>query len=134
MTKKELMKIITGILLNLEDDRWVVDVRLKKKINAKKKGSAGELELVNELKKYGMDCRRSQQYCGDAGDADVVGLKGIFVECKRVQNLNLHEAMNKAIEQCGCDVPAIFHRKDKTDWLVTMTLCEWMEFYKRWVK
>lgn len=134
MTKKEMIKKLQRFCIELGEDRWVIDIRLKKKINAKKKGSAGELELVNELKKFGFECRRSQQYCGDAGDADVVGLKGIFIECKRVQNLNVHEAMDKATEQAKCEVPVIFHRKDNTDWLATMTLTEWVEFYKRWVK
>lgn len=131
-TKKEVLRSIGKFLEGYGEERWIVDIRLKKNIKAKRKGSAGELELVHELNERGFECRRSQQYCGDAGDADVVGLKGIFVECKRVQNLNIHEAMSKAVEQCKDDVPAIFHRKDNTNWVVTMGLDDWVAFYKEW--
>lgn len=47
-----------------------------------------ERELANLLKdRYGYDCRRGQQFCGSNGDADVVGLPGIHIECKRVEKL-----------------------------------------------
>ena len=45
-------------------------------------------ELANLLKDYGFeDARRGQQYCGANGDADVVGLEGVHIECKRVEKL-----------------------------------------------
>ena len=54
-------------------------------MNSNRKGKEGERELANLLKdRYGYDCRRGQQFCGSNGDADVVGLPGIHIECKRV--------------------------------------------------
>ncbi len=47
------------------------------------------------------DCRRGQQYCGCSGAADVVGLPGIHIECKRVERLNLHDAMDQAVRDAG---------------------------------
>lgn len=56
-------------------------------MNSNQKGKKGERELAAILKSYGYeDSRRGQQYCGSNGDADVVGLPGIHIECKRVMN------------------------------------------------
>ena len=57
--------------------------------NSRRKGTAGEIELAKELRKYGFDTRRGQQYCGANGDADVVGIPGLHIECKRVERLNV---------------------------------------------
>lgn len=104
------------------------------KINSKKKGAAGERELAKLLRDYGYDTRRSQQYCGVNGDADVVGLPGIHIECKRVERLNICEAMEQAINDSGAndlpfgyDFPTVFHRKNNCEWLVTMRLEDWLD-------
>lgn len=99
--------------------------------NSRQKGARGERELAAVLREHGYDCRRGQQYCGANGDADVVGLPGIHIECKRVESLNIH----KAIEQAKSDArenerPAVFHRKNGKPWLVTMTLEDWMKIFK----
>ena len=99
--------------------------------NSRQKGARGERELAAVLREHGYDCRRGQQYCGANGDADVVGLPGIHIECKRVESLNIH----KAIEQAKRDareneLPAVFHRKNGKPWLVTMTLEDWMKIFK----
>ena len=59
----------------------------------REKGKRGERELAGRLRDHGYDCRRGQQFCGASGDADVTGLPGIHIECKRVERLNLQEAM-----------------------------------------
>ena len=105
----------------------------KKRKNSKAKGAAGERELANKLKEYGYDCRRGQQYCGIDGNADVIGLEGIHIECKRVQKLNLDDAMLQAIRDRKADeYPAVFHRKNNREWLVTMKLDDWINLYREW--
>lgn len=99
--------------------------------NSRQKGARGERELAAVLREHGFECRRGQQFCGTNGDADVVGLPGIHIECKRVESLNIH----KAIEQAKSDareneLPAVFHRKNGKPWLVTMTLEDWMKIFK----
>lgn len=104
-------------------------------MNSKKKGKTGELELANLLKKHGYDTRRSVQYCGSNGDADVVGLDGIHIECKRVERLNIDDAMQQAISDAReGELPAVFHRKNRKKWLVTMTLDDWIGMYEKAVK
>lgn len=98
--------------------------------NSRAKGASGERELANILKGYGYTARRGQQYCGANGDADVVGLDSIHIECKRVERLNIDDAMEQAIADAKAgELPAVFHRKNRKKWLVTMTLDGWMALY-----
>lgn len=100
-------------------------------MNSRNKGAAGERELSHVLQGYGFNCRRGQQYCGANGDADVVGLPGIHIECKRVECLNISEAMKQAVRDAdAAEVPAVFHRKNREGWLVTVTLDGFMKLYQ----
>jgi Holliday junction resolvase len=100
--------------------------------NSRQKGKRGELELAKALKEnFGWaSARRSQQFCGDAGDSDLIAEEAptLFIECKLVQNLNLHKAMDLAVEQSNGTTPAVFHRKDRTGWLVTVRIEDVREF------
>jgi len=107
------------------------------KINSRNKGSQGERELAGKLKEHGYDeSRRTQQFCGKGGDsADVIGLDGIHIECKRVEKLNIDNAMVQASDDHKPTTkPAVFHRKNRKPWMVTMLLDDWMELYKGWRK
>lgn len=105
-------------------------------MNSRQKGARGERELANVLKSYGYeDSRRGQQYCGSNGDADVVGLSGIHIECKRVEKLNLEKAMEQAEhDRKEQEKAVVFHRKDRKSWLVTMKLEDWMELFQAYEK
>lgn len=101
-------------------------------MNSKQKGSAGERELSNKLKEYGFDTRRSQQYCGANGDSDVVGIDGLHIECKRVERLNVSDAMKQAVSDAKSgNVPVVMHRKNREEWLVTMRMSDWVDMFKR---
>lgn len=97
------------------------------------KGKVGERELAGYLKEYGYDCRRGVQYCGRNGDADVVGLPGIHIECKRVERLDLTAAMDQSKRDAReGEMPTVMHRKNHCEWLVTMRLEDWMRIYSEW--
>lgn len=101
--------------------------------NSKRKGARGERELSSKFKEYGFDTRRGQQYCGANGDADVVGLPGIHIECKRVEKLNIYDAISQARhDKNENELPVVFHRKDRSEWLVTMTFDDWMKLYRKY--
>ena len=98
--------------------------------NSRAKGAKGERELARKLREYGYDCRRGQQYSGANGDADVVGLEGIHIECKRVERLNIDDAIAQAKRDARAgELPAVFHRKNNHEWLVTMPMDDWMRMY-----
>lgn len=105
------------------------------KINSKQKGKNGELEFVKKCKEYGFkDARRSQQFAGINNDADVVGLPDIHVEVKRVERLNIDNAMEQAQrDKKEEELAIVAHRKNNKEWLITMTAEDWFEIYKRYL-
>lgn len=96
-------------------------------VNGNLKGKAGEREacraIADVFKLPANTLRRSQQYCGAAGDADVVGIPNLHIECKRVEKLNLDAAIKKVTEECPeGDVPIVVHRRNRKKWRVTVEL------------
>lgn len=66
---------------------------------SRNKGKRGELELALKLRELGFpDVHRSQQYCGSAASADILGLPGIHAEVKRTENLSLYTAYAQATQ------------------------------------
>lgn len=102
-------------------------------MNSRQKGKRGELGLARRLRELGWECRRGQQYAGANGDADVVGLPGIHIECKYKQRLDLLNAMAQSIHDAREDeIPTVMHRKNNTEWLVTMRLTDWIKLFSAW--
>ena len=103
-------------------------------INSRQKGARFERKLASKLKEYGYDCRRGQQYCGANGDADVVGLPHIHIEAKAQEKMYLYDwiAQAKRDAEAGGEgkLPAVFHKKNNAEILVTMTLEDWMHIYR----
>lgn len=117
-------------------------------MNSREKGKRGETEIARLLREYGYETRRGQQFSGANGDADVIGLPGIHIECKRVEHLNIDKALEQSVRDAYADslrqgsevIPAVFHRsnddrkKDSTKgvWKVTMRLDDWMKLFREW--
>lgn len=102
-------------------------------MNSRNKGATGERELAKVLRGYGYDCRRGQQYCGANGDADVVGMPGLHIECKRVERLNLDNAMAQAkADARDEEIPVVMHRKNNGEWRVTIPLKDFVVIYREW--
>lgn len=103
---------------------------------SQRKGRSGELELVRVLNDNGIPARPGDPV-SYGSTPDVVGVPGIHPEVKRVERLNVHEAMAQAVrdsKKFGDGLPAVFHRRNRTEWLVTMTLTDWIRIYKRFKK
>jgi Holliday junction resolvase len=97
-------------------------------MNSREKGKKGERELAGILKAHGYKARRGQQYCGTSGEADVVGIPGVHIECKRVEKLNIYTAMAQAVRDARPgEIPTVFHRKNQEGWLVTMRLEDYLD-------
>ena len=104
-------------------------------MNQQRKGRAGELELVRVLNCHGIQAEPGQAV-SYGKTPDVVGVKGIHVEVKRVEKLNVPEAMQQSIwdsEKFGDGLPALFHRRNRSPWLVTMRLEDWVKLYEIWL-
>ena len=105
------------------------------KINSKQKGARFERTLASIFRDYGYEARRTAQYCGNTGDASVVvGLPGIHIEAKHQETMRLYDWMSQAkrdAEGTG-NLPAVFHKKNNAEILVTMTLGDWFNLYREW--
>ena len=100
---------------------------------SQRKGAAGELELVEILNGYGYETERGGSLTYGTVP-DVTGLPGIHIECKRSERLNILEAINQAARDSlrfRDGLPAVFHRRNRQPWLVTMRLVDWMTLYRR---
>lgn len=111
---------------------------MSKKINSKEKGARFERELASKFREYGYtESRRTAQYCGNTGDAsDVVGLPGLHIEAKHQEKMCLYDWMAQAkrdAKASGRDaIPAVFHKKNYADILVTLKFDDFMTIYREW--
>ena len=100
---------------------------------SQRKGADGERELATILQQHGYDCNRGGSLTfGEV--ADITGLPGIHIEVKRVEKLNVVEAMEQSIrdsERMKDGVPTLFHRRNRKPWLVTMRLADWLKLYQQ---
>ena len=100
---------------------------------SQRKGAAGERELAQLLREYGYSCDRGGSL--SFGEVpDLSSLPGIHIEVKRVEKLNVCEAMEQSIhdsERIRDGMPALFHRRNRKPWLVTMRLEDWMRIYQK---
>lgn len=88
-------------------------------MNSKQKGKRGELELTELLRTAGhANARRSAQYCGNTGDApDIVGVEGLHIECKRVEQFRDEVALQQAERDTKkTDLPVVMYRRNGEKW------------------
>ena len=99
---------------------------------SQRKGRDGELELAAKLQEYGLPAQAGQAVSFGSAP-DITGLPGVHIECKRVERLNIPAAFSQAVKDCEKfhdGIPALFHRRNRQGWLVTMSLDDWIELYK----
>lgn len=101
--------------------------------SSQRKGASGERELAGVLRDYGYTVERGGSL--SFGEVpDLVGLPGVHIECKRVERLNVPEAMQQAVkdsEKFHDGIPALFHRRNRQPWLVTVRLEDFMSLYQK---
>ena len=103
-------------------------------MNSKAKGGRGEREFAALCRDEGYsDAHRGQQFSGGVDSPDVKGLPGIHVEIKRVEKLNIHDAMSQAIRDAGGKaMPIVAHRRNHGRWMITMLAEDWFKLYREY--
>ena len=102
-------------------------------VNSRQKGKRVERLWRDQLREAGfLKSFRGQQYCGAAGNADVVcpELPMLHFEVKGVQNLNVLAAMKQALADSGKKTPVVAHKKNGEPWLVTMLAADWLRLVR----
>lgn len=98
-----------------------------------RKGADGERELALILQGKGYQVKRGGSLTYGT-IPDLVGLDGIHIEVKRREKLDLLGAIRQAETDAARfqdGKPAVFHRKNRSPWLVTMTLEQWLALYEK---
>lgn len=96
-------------------------------MNSKRKGTAGEHELVNILHGYGIRAFRNDQIFKSGQnnpdvEAEISGTK-IHLEVKRVEKLNVSAAVAQAERDAAEGyLPVVAHRRNREQWLITIPL------------
>ncbi len=97
------------------------------------KGRRGEEELSAILQQYGYQARRGGSLTFGTVP-DVTGLPGIHIEVKRQEALNLLGAIHQAVvdaDRFQDGLPAVFHRKNRGVWIVSMRIEDWLALYRK---
>lgn len=113
----------------------------------KNKGDGYERELAAYINEYtGLNASRAPLSGGGAigilsGGADLLGTPSIFIEAKRVERLNFHDAMRQAernIQQTQSpDIPIVINRKNRMPTgqsLCLLRLDDLLFFYSYYLK
>lgn len=105
-------------------------------IHSKDKGARFERQLAALFRDYGYrNARRTAQFCGKTGQAaDVDGLPFLHVEAKHQERMQLYDwiAQAKRDSAGSKNLPAVFHKKNNCEILVTMTFDDFMKIYTEW--
>ncbi len=99
---------------------------------SQRKGRAGELEICRIFQAHGIDAQPGQAV-SFGSTPDVLNIPGVHPEIKRVERLNVPEAMSQAIrdsEKFHDGTPVLFHRRNRQEWLCTMRLSDWLTLYR----
>lgn len=98
---------------------------------SQRKGADDERELAAVLREYGYEIKRGGSM--SFGEVpDLVGLPGVHIEVKRCEQVRLSEWMQQAerdSQHFKDGLPAVFHRRSREGWRVTMNLADFMRLY-----
>lgn len=98
-----------------------------KRKNSRQKGKRGELDAAETLRRlFSWTARRTQQFKGttDSSDVEVAETPDAFWEVKREERLNVFTALATAVAEAGPKLPILLHRRNNTEWLVTVRLVD----------
>lgn len=100
---------------------------------SQRKGRKAEIELVHILQGHGYNVRPGNPL-NYGKEPDLSGLSGVHIECKRAETLRLSEWMAQAerdAQRFQDGAPAVFFRRSRSPWMVTMKLSDWIKIYQK---
>ena len=103
-----------------------------KRVNSRRKGKEGELEVAKLLRSFGFDSHRGVQYKGGPDSPDVTGLPGVHIEVKRTNKFDLYGALRQSQRDASeTEVPIVIHRRDRESWVVVLSVEDYIDLYKK---
>ena len=89
---------------------------------SREKGKRGEREFAALLRSLGLEARRTQQYSGTEGTADVSSsLEGVHLEVKRYAGIAAIRFLEQAERDANPeDLPMVAMREDRGEWAILL--------------
>lgn len=99
-------------------------------MNSRAKGKRGELEAALLLTQLGLQARRSAQYCGADGDADLKVDANLHVEVKLQEQMHPYKWLEQAIADSARSkrVPVVLCRRTRSPWLFILRASDMLAF------
>lgn len=98
--------------------------------SAQAKGRRAEIELAQYLRDNGYTAARPGTPLNYGTEADITGVQGIHIECKRHEKLEI----NKWYEQAAADAekmqdgkPVVIFRQNRRPWMIVLSLSDFIE-------
>ena len=91
----------------------------------RRKGAVAERELAVIIEDiFGTPASRSARNGVYAAEDIAHEVAGLHIECKRVERLNVPQAMDRAALDSKGKVATLWHRRNRSPWLVTVHAAE----------
>lgn len=101
-------------------------------INSCRKGKVAERSFRDKLVEFGFPATRGRQYQGSPDSPDVKCPSLPFHwEVKHVERLDLYGALLAAIRDAGERIPVVAHRRNRSEWLVTLRADDFLDIVRR---
>ena len=100
----------------------------------RRKGAVAERELAALLRERGLKAQRTAplQAAGGVNDADVIGVEGFHLECKRVEVVSIDKWCAQAeLAAKPTDVPCVVWRRSRQPWRVALPLQDFLDLVER---
>lgn len=102
------------------------------KINSRDKGARFERSLAKMIREYGYEAERGCQHSGGKDSPDVkTNMKGIHIEAKDVEKLNIWKALEQSKREAGKDeIPVVMFKRNRTKVYVAMPFEDFMKIFQ----
>ena len=97
--------------------------------SAQAKGRRAEIELATYLREHGLTDARPSEPMNYGTQPDVTGVKGLHIECKRHERIEL----NKWYAQAAADAermqdgkPVVIFRQNRRQWMIALSLADFI--------
>lgn len=104
---------------------------------SREKGKRGERFVAAAFRDWGYAAHRTAQFRGNTGQAaDLEGVPYIHPEVKFCERMTLYDWMTQAEQDARAEgkgnFPAVFHKQNNKQLLVTMNFEQWIQLYKEY--
>lgn len=102
------------------------------KINSRDKGARYERKVAEMIREYGYEAERGCQHSGGKDSPDVKhNMKGIHVEAKAVERINIWKALAQSERDAGADeIPIVIFKRNYGESYVALSFDNFMKMFQ----